>query len=237
MSSEVLRETAQIRQARLELRRRRLNCMSSPLRHILMRTGLIRGVKIGDELKSWDVLKTARFIEDHVDRNAPVLDIGAYASEILCILHRIGYSNLTGVDLNPDIGRMPYADRIRYVVSDFMHTPFEDRSFAAVTAISVIEHGFNAPALLAEISRVLKPGGVFIASVDYWPDKIITDGIKVFGMDWCIFSKDELLAFFKYAETFGFAPLGDISLSTVAPTISWEGKQYTFSWFAIQKRI
>jgi len=83
MSSEVLQEMEQIHKARVELRRRRLNCISSQLRKFLMRTGLIRGIMIGDELKSWDVLKTVRFIEDNVDRDAPILDIGAYASEIL----------------------------------------------------------------------------------------------------------------------------------------------------------
>lgn len=26
-------------------------------------------------------------------------------------------------------------------------------------------------------SRLLRPGGLFIASFDYWPEKIVTDGI------------------------------------------------------------
>ncbi|MBF0327727.1 MAG: class I SAM-dependent methyltransferase [Nitrospirae bacterium] len=237
MAAEVLLQRAQIQEARAELLRRSLNCIGSPLRHFLLRFGMLRGVKIGDELKSWDVLQTARFIEDHVGQYAPVLDIGAYASEILCILKRIGYADLTGIDLNPNIVRMPYADNIRYIVSNFMHTPFEDSSFAAITSISVIEHGFNAQALLAEISRLLQPGGFFIASVDYWPDKISTEGINVFGLDWCIFSKDEILAFLEGAHKYGFSLVGDLKLSALEPTISWQGKQYTFLWFAIQKRI
>ncbi len=237
MSTEVLQAMAQIHAARSELRENRLSCLSSPLRQFLVRICPIRGIRIGDDLKSWDVLKTTHFIEEYVERDMPVLDIGAYASEILCILHRMGYTNLTGVDLNSKIGRMPHADKIRYVVSDFMHTPFDDGSFAAITSISVIEHGFNAPALLTELSRLLKPGGFFIASVDYWPNKISTDDIKAFNMDWCIFSKDDLIAFFKGAEKYGFHPVGDINLSASEPIISWQGKQYTFSWFVLRKII
>ncbi len=37
---------------------------------------------VGDELKSWDVLKTVQFLQKNVGKNSSVLDIGAYASEI-----------------------------------------------------------------------------------------------------------------------------------------------------------
>lgn len=235
MTAEVLRQRTQIQEARTELRRRRLDCLGSTLHHFLLRFGILRGVKIGDELKSWDVLKTARFIEDHVDRDAPVLDIGAYASEILCILHRMGYTRLTGVDMNPQTVRMPYADKIRYIVSDFMHTPFEDRTFAAITSISVIEHGFNAPSLLTEISRLLRPGGYFIASFDYWPEKIDTSDTPFFGMDWKIFSKSEVLAFVREAADYGFTPQGELHLDASERPISYAQRDYTFAWLTLKK--
>jgi SAM-dependent methyltransferase len=117
-----------------------------------------------------------------------------------------------------------------------MHMPFETSSFSAVTAISVIEHGFQADALLTEMSRVLKPSGYFIASIDYWPKKINTDGIRAFDMDWRIFSEDEIRAFFNFAEEFGFSLLGNVDLSASKPIISWQGKNYTFAWFVLQKR-
>lgn len=218
------------------MRKMNIDCRYPFLVRIARQAGFAKGIDVGDYIKSWDVLKTITFVRDHLSPDAPILDIGAFASEVLCSLHRLGFTNLTGVDLNPELGRMPYADSIHYIISDFMHMPVKDSSVSAVTAISVIEHGFQGDALLTELSRVLKPGGFFIASVDYWPDKINTDGVKAFGMDWRIFSKDELLEFFTRAGKFGLSPVGAINLSALEPTISWQGKQYTFSWFVLQKK-
>jgi SAM-dependent methyltransferase len=186
-------------------------------------------------LKSWDILTTATFIRERLPRSAPILDIGAYASEILPALYRMGYSSLAGVDLNPAVRMMPHANAIRYEVSDFMQTPFEDGSFDAVTAISVIEHGFDPPRLLGEISRLLRPGGYFIASFDYWPEKIDTTGMKVFGMDWTIFSREEVQDFVSRAKTYGLEPVGDIALDAGERVIRWGGKEYTFCWLALRK--
>src|SRR5439155_13891265 len=95
---------------------------------------------------------------------------------LLSILHNLHYSNLTGIDLNPDVKKMPHADAVRYEVANFMHTQFKNEEFQAISAISVIEHGFNSHQLLAEISRLLRPGGYFVTSFDYWPNKVDTGG-------------------------------------------------------------
>jgi SAM-dependent methyltransferase len=235
MSAEVLKFKSQINTARKELLSRGLSCISSKLQRFMRRTGFSRCIEVGDEIKSWDVLTTAQFIEKNIKKESPILDIGAYASEILCILHKIGYTNLTGVDLNPDINRMPYADKIRYIVSDFMHTSFENGSFDTITSTSVIEHGFNSKALLAEISRLLRPGGYFIASFDYWPDKIDTTGVTFFGMDWKIFSKQEVLDLVNEVKKYQLAPCGALNLSASEAPIDCAGKKYTFAWLVLRK--
>jgi SAM-dependent methyltransferase len=235
MSVEVLESKAQIDQAREELRRRRLSFTSPPWKRLLRRLGVSNGVNVGDTLKSWDVLKTADFIEKNISKSAPILDIGAYASELLYVLHHLGFSNLTGIDLSPDIKRMSYRDCIRYEVSDFMHTPFESESFDAISATSVIEHGFNSKALLAEISRLLRPRGYFIASFDYWPQKVNTTDIKFFEMDWKIFSEQEVREFLDEASAYSLHPRGEIQLDAKGTPISCANKSYTFAWLVLQK--
>jgi SAM-dependent methyltransferase len=232
--TSVLKFKSEIQSARDEMRRTGISSLTPWIRKWLNTFGIYNGIVVGDAIKSWDVLKTATFIRNRLPPETPVLDIGAYASEILSVLHRMKYSNLTGVDLNPRIREMPFADPIRYEVADFMATPFPDASFGAITAISVIEHGFQSERLLREISRLLRPGGYFIASFDYWPDKIDTTGIDFFGMGWKIFSKEELLAFIEEARAYGLSSCGEIDLEAGEKVIHWGGKNYTFAWLALQ---
>jgi len=233
--TSVLRFKSEIRSARNEMRRSGISSLTPWMRHWLTTLGVFGGVVVGDAIKSWDVLMTANFLRDRLPPETPVLDAGAYASEILSVLYRMKYSNLTGVDLNPRINEMPFADRIRYEVGDFMATPFPDRSFGAITAISVIEHGFQSERLLREVSRLLRPGGYFIASFDYWPEKVDTTGMDIFGMDWRIFSKEEVLAFIEEARAYGLSPCGKVDLEGGEKVIHWGGKEYTFAWLSLRK--
>ena len=235
MTVEVLGSKFEIDQARAELHRRGLSCTSRWWRRIICKLGLVKEINVGDYIKSWDVLKTAHFIETNIPTDAPILDIGGYASEILCVLHRLHYSNLTGVDLNPKIKKMPYADAIHYETADFMTTPFDSASFDVITAISVIEHGLDSQSLLAEVSRLLRPGGYFVASFDYWPDKIDTSGISIFGLDWRIFSRTEVMSFIDEASKYNLMPCGALNLDTQEQTVKTIGRNYTFAWMALQK--
>ena len=235
MTVDVLKSRTDVLKARAEMRRKGIDCATPRLVSALRRMRLMAGIVLGDREKSWDVLKTVAFLERAVPKDAPVLDIGAYASEIPCALLRSGYTDLTGIDLNPDIRSMPHADRIRYVVGNFLETPFADGAFRAVTAISVIEHGFDGGKLLAELSRLIQPEGYFLASIDYWPEKVDTTGIRAFGMDWRIFSEANLRDFLLEAKQFGFSPSGELDFAARDRTVSWMGKRYTFAWIALRK--
>jgi len=233
MAFEVLKSPDQIRESRRKLRRQGLSCATPNWLAFLYQRQFLRGIRIGDDLKSWDVLRTVSFLESHVAKNEPILDIGAYASEMPCILHRLGYSKVAGIDLNPDVLRMPYSKSVNYRVGNFMQTDFLDRFFTAITAISVIEHGFDARALFAELSRLLKSGGYFIASFDYWPQKISTDGIDLFGMSWTIFSRSEVEDFTEVARSYGFRPFASSDFESADRPINCMERDYTFAWMAL----
>ncbi len=235
MCVEVLKSRTDIKLARRELNRRKLSFTKPWWKRLTRKTNVSGAIEVGDELKSWDVFKTVTFIEKHLARDASILDMGAFASEVPCILHNLNYSNLVGVDLNPNIRDMPYSSSVRYEVADFMHTPFPNESFDIITAISVIEHGYNGQALLRELSRLLRPAGYFVASFDYWPEKIDSAGIKIFGMDWRIFSAEEVRSFIREADEYGLIPPGHIDLDTAEKPIRSAERDYTFAWLVLRK--
>ncbi len=235
MSLKVLPDMSLVDAARRTMVEMGASAIESPVRQALRRWGLNRSIRLGDHLKSWDMLETIRFLQAHVGREEPILDIGAFASEITVSLHRLGYTRLSGVDLNERIHRMPHSDRIDYRVSDFMHTPFTDGSFAAVTAISVIEHGLDQTALLREVARLLRPGGCFVSSFDYWIDKIDTTGITIFDMSWTIFSRQDVENLIAEAAEFGLKPAGPLDFTCGGRPIDCMGRDYTFGWLALEK--
>ena len=238
MTSRVLKETQQVRAAREELRARGLDCLSGPLpfRYLLRKLGFAIPAAVGYRIKSWDVLETVRYIESHVAPSASILDLGANTSEILPILHRLGYTSLTGVDLAPEVRRMPYRDSIQYVEADFTRTPFDDASYDVLTSISAIEHGYDGDSAFSEAARLLRPDGHLIVSFDYWPEKIDTTGTMMYGMSWRIFSRAEALELIEIAGRYGLVSDGDVDLDARERVVQWGPWKYTFAWIAFRKR-
>ena len=232
----VLQSPDENAKARAELDRRGLSLARSDwLAQLGRRLGIDR-YSIGDARKSWDVLMTAQLIEQRLPKDAAIVDFGAFHSEITGILCRMGFTSLTGIDLNPKLKSGPYPDKIRYAIRDFLDTGFPDASFDCITSISAIEHGHSVDALLKEVSRLLKPGGLLVGSTDYWPKKIDTTGVMIFGMDWTIFSAEEMAAFFEKARAAGLQPTGTLEYDATTPSIDFSGRRYSFAWFALEKR-
>lgn len=231
----VLTSESQISEARQTMLRRGASAVDNPLRRFRRKIGLASSVRVGDELKSWDVLTTLEFIENALPKQAAILDIGSYASEVPVSLARLGFSRVAAIDLNPDLRHMPYQHKIRYEVGNFMASPFAAGTFDAVTATSVIEHGYDPVRLLSEVNRVLKPGGYFLASMDYWPEKIDTKGQRIFDMSWMIFSKDDILDLVEQARRLDLLPCGELEFSASEPLVQHAGHGYTFGWLALRK--
>ena len=233
---DVLQSHEQITQSRKVLQQRGVSSVDPAIIRRLRNHKLLRGVNVGHNIKSWDVLRTLDFIRGSVATNAAILDIGAYASEILCSLHKSGYTNLHGVDLNPGISAMPFRQRVTYKVSDFMHAPYPDAMFDVITATSVIEHGYQGERLFGEVSRLLKDEGFFVASFDYWPEKLNTDGINLFGMSWTIFSNEDVQNMAKLANLHHMTP--HLKIQSIVPkvgVIDTMARKYTFAWIVFKK--
>lgn len=97
--------------------------------------------------------------------DASILDIGCGAGFLSNSLALRDYS-VTGVDLSPNslqvAANHDSTHTVNYKVADAYALPFEKDHFEVVTAMDFLEHVEHPELVVAEVSRVLKPGGIFI---------------------------------------------------------------------------
>jgi 2-polyprenyl-6-hydroxyphenyl methylase/3-demethylubiquinone-9 3-methyltransferase len=95
---------------------------------------------------------------------ARVLDVGCGAGFLSNQLARDGF-DVTGIDASKAsievAARHDATGKAQYLHGDALLMPFPDASFDAVCAMDFLEHVEDAARAVAEISRVLRPGGTF----------------------------------------------------------------------------
>ena len=181
-----------------------------------------------EPFKCWD---TANIIYELSDGN--LLDMGSSDSFILktAIYHHIKGEKYA-IDLRPPTEVFP---GVRYMVGNCCDTALPDEFFQNITCLSVLEHGVDFSAFATETARLLKPGGRLYITFDYWEPKITHD-VKMFGLNWSIFDKNEVLALISECESRGLYLLDDIDWELKEPVYkSPYGPAYTFGMLAFVK--
>ncbi|MDM9383275.1 methyltransferase domain-containing protein [Chlorogloeopsis sp. ULAP01] len=193
-----------------------------------------------DVTKSWDVAKAVEVITSTVpNKLAPILDMGCFNSEILYVLHALGYKSLHGCDLNPICHWMFFWHQIRYCIADLTQTSYPNHYFAAITCLSVIEHGVPLDNLVKEVRRILQPGGLFILTTDYdatGQEHKIPEDFQIFGLNWTIFNQATLQELIQKFIDVGFhllEPDRVLNTHTECP-ITWHGENYSFVMVALK---
>lgn len=96
---------------------------------------------------------------DMLPKNSAVLCLGARCGEEVQAFISLGHFAL-GVDLNP-------GQQSKYVVTgDFHKLQFSESSVECVY-VNCLDHALDIGKIMDEVSRVLKPGGFFVADVVY----------------------------------------------------------------------
>ena len=98
-----------------------------------------------------------------------VLDVGTGCGSLAVVLAQHGFA-VTTIDINADslncirertdhLSRKT-VDRIRFVKADALRLPFRSQTFDGVFSFDSLHHMPDCPATVAEMLRVLTPGGV-----------------------------------------------------------------------------
>jgi SAM-dependent methyltransferase len=110
----------------------------------------------------------ARFVRDYAppDRPLRILDAGCGTGGMLDLYRSWPDTEAIGLDFSPSaLGFSHGRGHERLVGGDLTALPFRTATFDVITALDVLEHVPDDARAAAEISRVLKPGGILVATV------------------------------------------------------------------------
>ncbi len=128
--------------------------------------GLNRVISFGIDIK-W-----RKRVVSIVSQNKPtkILDIATGTGDLAINMAATGAKEIIGLDISPgmlEVGKKKIEDKklgniIKMVVGDSENLPFEDNTFDAITVAFGVRNFEDLKKGLAEIYRVLKPGGTFV---------------------------------------------------------------------------
>lgn len=128
--------------------------------------GLNRVISFGIDVK-WRK-KVVQLVSD--TQPDSILDIATGTGDLIINMAQTGASTLVGLDISEgmlSVGRKKIndgglSDRIKMIQADSEAMPFDDNSFDAITVAFGVRNFETLEKGLAEIYRVLKPGGIFV---------------------------------------------------------------------------
>lgn len=105
-----------------------------------------------------------KILKQGIGSGGKILDVACGAGYLSNALAREGF-NVTGVDLSfqklQEAKTLDNTNTVRYIVANPLCLPFRTGTFDVVTAMDFLESSENADQVINEMSRVLKPGGLF----------------------------------------------------------------------------
>lgn len=110
---------------------------------------------------NWDDLLFRDRIRSRLNGDAVVLDLGAGAGIVRQMDFRGIAARVCGVDPDPRVAENPFLHEAK--VGSAEEIPYPNEGFDIVFADNVLEHLNDPATAFAEICRVLKPGGWFLA--------------------------------------------------------------------------
>jgi len=165
---------------------------------------------VWDDCGHWTAQQFRRHFDGWLAPDDVVLDVGcgdarAYQPQMRAVVRAVH-----GVDISPDAVARARARGVDAVVHDLSRPlPYPDAMFTKVVCFEVLEHLFDPKFAVQEMARVLRPGGLLIASVPnagYFRDRLrvllhghVDAGVTDFANPW----KAPHIRFFNRAHLVG----------------------------------
>lgn len=134
-----------------------------------------------DDLAQWSYQAPGRVAEmlasSGVATPGPVLDVGCGTGLVGRELHRVGFTDLVGVDLSPKslevAGATGLYRSLHQVDLQSERLPFDDATFAAVVCVGVMTYLPDTAATVTELCRVARTGApvIFTQREDVFADR------------------------------------------------------------------
>ena len=111
--------------------------------------------------RNWDDSLFRMEILKYLHKETVLLDLGSGAGIVSQMNFRHLAKRVCGIDPDERVVNNPYLDEGKVAMGEAI--PYPDNSFDMVIADNVFEHLTDPGAVLKEVARVLKAGGVFLA--------------------------------------------------------------------------
>ncbi len=150
-----------------------------------MKMGKLEKLFVNSAGHSKSVSRRGEQIFSHAE-TAPgkrLLDVGSGNGAVVINMARKHKLDVTGVDVDPEQIQLAQLAsygmaNVKFMLLDGQELPFDDGSFDIVSAFRVIHHIANWRDALADILRVVKPGGYFVYSDLTFPTWLAAIGAR-----------------------------------------------------------
>ena len=130
----------------------------------------------------------------HIDENAYVLDVGCGVGATACHLAKAYACQVVGIDMREAMvenardraRREKVEGRVAFRVEDVQALTFQEETFDAVLCESVLTFVSDRPRAVAELARVLKPGGYVGLNEEVWIERPPAGMMERIGDVWDI---------------------------------------------------